>query len=734
MPITSTNPGGAVPPDYRKQRLTLSALAIGEVIRGRFTAAGSPGTDFEYTIASTNVTTATAALENAIDAKAAAGSGTAWAEVSVTNGTTYLDVFSLDADGELLFESLGVPSVVTKLWIGDAPAVAQVVSVVPLNVQIGDSFGLTINGKSITVIATAATAANVVSLFVAAIGATTIPEWLEVTAEATTDGGTLTLTANTPGVPFTVTAGSSDTLRVDIRTTLAGVAGSNAVQKISVPKSAAGTFVIIFGDQRTSGLSIGATASAVQTALQGLSTIGSGNCDVTLSTSPDGNDDWYNVTFNGTLANTPVADFIIELTSTRPVIRTLTQGATTGTIRDEVQTIDCGTVATSSTFTLTMDGQTTTAVSANVTADQMAAALSALSNVGDTFFQGVSVTKSGNVFTITFADVEGSANQTQLTASNYGSSATSGHLCEVTHVQATAAVNEVQRVAIEGTATGGTFTLTYSGQTTAGIAWNASTSAVTSALEALSNIGTGDVTVSGSPGAWLVEFTGALAGNDRPLMTATSSLTGSTANNLTVSTTTANSGPNDFDTASNWSPVGVPADGDALRFELGSSDCLYSLNQSAKTFPTVVVDMRWNARLGLPRLNAGGYLEYRTRELTAAVTSLVIGVGTGSGPQKVAVNTGSAATAIRVRDSGASSEINVPCVIWRGSNVANTIEVNGGEFGAAWYSDETAQISRLDQTGGNVFLKNTTIVDAVDVQAGTFRSYNSTLGGKPLTV
>ena len=728
-----------MPPDYRKQRLTLSALVIGEVISGQFTAASIPGSTFSYTIASTDVTTATAALKAAIEdhvSEEVAG-GSAWVEVSVGTASTFIDVFSLDADGELLFESTppGESSVVTKLWIGDAPAVAQVTSVIPLNVQIGDTFGLTINGKSITVIATAATAANVVSLFVAAIAETTIPEWLEVTAAATTDGGTLTITANTPGVPFTVTAGSSDTLKVDIRTTTAGVAGVAEVQQFAIPKSAAGTFVVIFGDQRTAALAVGISGVDLRTALEGLSTIGSSNCGVIKADSADGNDDVYSVTFAGSLAFVPVAELIVELTSTKPLIRTLTQGGTTGTVRDEVQTVDCGEVQTSSTFTLTMDGQTTTALSFASTADEMATALSNLSNVGDGFFSGVSVTKAGYVFTITFADVEGSANQTQLTASSYASSGTSGHLPEIVqHTAAVAAVNEVQTVSIEGTASGGTFTLTYSGQTTSGIAYNASTSAVTSALEALSNIGSGDVTVTGSAGAWIVTFTGALAGGDRALMTATSSLTGTTANNLTVSTTTANSGPNDFDTASNWSPVGVPADGDALRFELGSSDCLWSLNQTGKTFPTVVVDMRWNARLGLPRMNAGGYLEYRTRELTAAVTSLVIGVGTGSGPQKVAINTGTAATAIRVRDSGASSEINVPCVIWRGSNVANTIEVNGGEFGAAWYSDETAQISRLDQTGGNVFLKNTTIVDAIDVQAGTFRSYNTTLGGKPLTV
>lgn len=53
-------------------------------------------------------------------------------------------------------------------------------------------------------------------------------------------------------------------------------------------------------------------------------------------------------------------------------------------------------------------------------------------------------------------------------------------------------------VTITGSPTGGTFTLTVSGQTTAGIAYNAAATAVKSALEALSTVST--VTVTGSNG------------------------------------------------------------------------------------------------------------------------------------------------------------------------------------------------------------------------------------------
>lgn len=84
--------------------------------------------------------------------------------------------------------------------------------------------------------------------------------------------------------------------------------------------------------------------------------------------------------------------------------------------------------------------------------------------------------------------------------------------------------NEIQFVS--NTATAGTFTLTYSAQTTASIAYNATPAAVEAALELLSNIT--DVQVSGagtSGNPWVVEFVN--PGNQNVAqMTATDTLTG----------------------------------------------------------------------------------------------------------------------------------------------------------------------------------------------------------------
>lgn len=111
------------------------------------------------------------------------------------------------------------------------------------------------------------------------------------------------------------------------------------------------------------------------------------------------------------------------------------------------------------------------------------------------------------------------------------------------------ATNDQQTVTITGTPTGGTFTLTVeypvgNTQTTAAIAYNASAATVQSALAALSNVGSGNVTCTGGalPGTAVVaNFVGNLAARPMILMTAANSTTGGTSPAVTPSHTTTGS-------------------------------------------------------------------------------------------------------------------------------------------------------------------------------------------------
>lgn len=100
--------------------------------------------------------------------------------------------------------------------------------------------------------------------------------------------------------------------------------------------------------------------------------------------------------------------------------------------------------------------------------------------------------------------------------------------------------NEQQTITIVGSPSGGTFTLTFAGQTTAAIAYNATANAIEEALEALSTIGAGNISVIGASPAFTVEFIGELANTNVAEMTADgASLTGDGDEDVTIATTQA---------------------------------------------------------------------------------------------------------------------------------------------------------------------------------------------------
>jgi Ca2+-binding RTX toxin-like protein len=99
--------------------------------------------------------------------------------------------------------------------------------------------------------------------------------------------------------------------------------------------------------------------------------------------------------------------------------------------------------------------------------------------------------------------------------------------------------NAVQSVTLAtGVPISGTFKLTYHGETTAAIAFNASLVAVEGALTSLESIGSDNVKVGGVPGAWTIEFVGNLGGMPIDPLTYTSNLVGGGATPIAIATTT----------------------------------------------------------------------------------------------------------------------------------------------------------------------------------------------------
>lgn len=103
-------------------------------------------------------------------------------------------------------------------------------------------------------------------------------------------------------------------------------------------------------------------------------------------------------------------------------------------------------------------------------------------------------------------------------------------------------VHEVFTLTTGGTWSGGTFTLTFEGVTSSALAYNINATDLQTALVAMSSIGTGNISVSGSgfPGnAFTVTFAGSLGGLPQNAFTySLASITGSSPT-LTVTEVTA---------------------------------------------------------------------------------------------------------------------------------------------------------------------------------------------------
>ena len=213
-----------------------------------------------------------------------------------------------------------------------------------------------------------------------------------------------------------------------------------------------------------------------------------------------------------------------------------------------IQTVTLAGSPTGGTFTLSFGGQTTSALAYNASAATVQAALQALSSIG-----------AGNA-TVTTA-VSGSYAVTltgTLASSAQLITATSSLVPASSSTLTYTGTADIQVVTL-GSPTGGTFTLSFGGQTTSALAYNASAATVQTAFLSLSSVGSGNATVTGSAGGpYTVTFTGSLANITQSPITATSSLTPTSV--IGISHATAPSPPSTSTATVNlpvWVPVSI---------------------------------------------------------------------------------------------------------------------------------------------------------------------------------
>lgn len=110
----------------------------------------------------------------------------------------------------------------------------------------------------------------------------------------------------------------------------------------------------------------------------------------------------------------------------------------------------------------------------------------------------------------------GSTDNTPPVLRHYASSSGRSVLA-VCPSSASNAQNEIQRLVINASA--GTFTVTFKGQTTSALAYDASASTIQTAIRALSTVGGSNVNVTADAPGFLIEFVSSLASASQPMMT-----------------------------------------------------------------------------------------------------------------------------------------------------------------------------------------------------------------------
>lgn len=224
-------------------------------------------------------------------------------------------------------------------------------------------------------------------------------------------------------------SGTGSTPSVAITTTQPGGSSStNEVQKVGYQRGSSGptpfgTFTLSFGGYTTSGLSHGDSAGTVQSALEALTSIGSGNVSVTKLTDTGNKQEWQ-ITFQGALAGVNQAQIDINISSLGgfPSYSEIESTTADGHgAQSEIQTLALSN-ATGGTFRIAFGGQVTAPLAYNASNSTVDTALEALSTIGS---GNVSVSLAGSTYTITFGGALANTNvpslQADVSTATYGS-------------------------------------------------------------------------------------------------------------------------------------------------------------------------------------------------------------------------------------------------------------------------------------------------------------------------
>jgi Ca2+-binding RTX toxin-like protein len=286
-----------------------------------------------------------------------------------------------------------------------------------------------------------------------------------------------------------------------------GFAGVSEQQAIRVDVATeTGPLSFAFGGARTGLLTFSGSdtpaqkAQAIQLALEALPTVGTGNVVVTDTV------DGFLVEFSGTLATQNVGA-VAANRGPQLDVDTVTPGGP-GVPEAQEITFD----GTEGSFTISFGGETTAPLAFDATALEVQQALVELASIGQDAGgnDNVSVLAIGGGYRIFFVNDLAGQNVDEVTVDD---TALVGALVPVSTLQqGEVPESEVQWLRVN--AGGGTFTLSFGGDTTEAIPFDASAGDVQNELAKLASIGAGNVRVEWVEGVYQVTFTKVLADQD----------------------------------------------------------------------------------------------------------------------------------------------------------------------------------------------------------------------------
>lgn len=399
-------------------------------------------------------------------------------------------------------------------------------------------------------------------------------------------------------------------------------------------------------------------------------------------------------------------------------------------------------------FYLDIDGEETDDIPFNASAATIKAALEGLPNIGagNVIVTTSAPTDSYEPFVLKIEFVGELANQdtgfTVDIGTHNGVAVTNE---EFNLTAGNAGTSEVQTLSIAGAPGSGTFGLRYDDEDTPLLGYDSSAAEIEAALEALPTVGAGNVDCSGGdlPGTPIViTFANALSGVDlAPIeviygVTAeTVAGTGSpgmsvktTQTKLTSLVVTENSGPNDWNTPTNWDTGTLPENGDTVVIPDGDN-IYYGLDQSDLSLALLEIHDS-DTLVGLSRRTDDDEIEYLPRFLKLSVTKIVVGLGGNGGSQRINLEPLNSDVEIVVHSSASGTD-DEEAVMIRSENSANTanLTVLNGQVGIATGPKDEAYFQKITQRGGIVHIGSNVELEEIERTGGQITAYQTLLNG-----